>query len=677
MKCFPEGRNFVDRLRVQFITLLLTVLTLFFGVVTVDLYFFDRMTSLYRLETKVAIVFLNWNQLIRESSGYILSNETVGQAYNTWKKQYDTYKITWKQDVDELDMLAGGDEVLMGQITWVRETIGLGVKQMDLMDKYLGDFMSDLRLHQPEIIDRNTMASLSINQNNAAILSVEDEFYLNKVRDSSYFLGNMMTPASVTAQTRFQNQITERIHTINDQFTRIRLLLIALILVVLIAFLLRIIKLNTDLITMVKQRTSELEQARSELENRVLERTIELKKVNTQLEKEIEVRKHTEKVLQESEDQFRFLFETMAQGVIVQDAESRILDANDAACEILGLSKDQLLEKTAYDPVWELVHEDASPLYPEEMPSNIALRTCKPVTDILIGAYIPEQNIYHWILTGSTPKFKDGENKPYLTMTTFSNITERKRAEEEIRRLNEELEQRVLDRTSQLEAANKELEAFAYSVSHDLRAPLRHIDGFLDLLKNGMKTPLDDQSQHYMTVISDAAKKMGTLIDDLLSFSRMGRQEIIKSQVDLGGLVNDVIQEFKPETEGRDIQWKISPLPTVAGDRAMLRIVLVNLISNALKFTRLRPQAEIEISSMPGHETETIIFIRDNGAGFDMNYADRLFGVFQRLHNTDEFEGTGIGLASVRRIINRHGGKTWAEGELDHGATFYFSLPNG
>ena len=244
-----------------------------------------------------------------------------------------------------------------------------------------------------------------------------------------------------------------------------------------------------------------------------------------------------------------------------------------------------------------------------------------------------------------------------------------------ILRYNQALKRQVEERTAQLEAANKELEAFAYSVSHDLRAPLRHIDGFLEMLQGRTKTTLDDKSQHYMEVISDSAKKMGALIDDLLSFSRMGRSEMFKSQVNLDELVRDIIQEFRIETEGRNIRWEISPLPSVTGDRSMLRIVLVNLLSNALKFTRPRQQAEIEIGYTPGTKDETVVFIRDNGVGFDMNYADKLFGVFQRLHRVDEFEGTGIGLANVFRIINRHGGRTWAEGEVDHGATFYFSLP--
>ncbi len=252
---------------------------------------------------------------------------------------------------------------------------------------------------------------------------------------------------------------------------------------------------------------------------------------------------------------------------------------------------------------------------------------------------------------------------------------QRRQVEEEIKKYRNQLEELVKERTVKLETTNKELEAFAYSVSHDLRAPLRHIDGFLELLQQKAEPALDKQSRHYMDSISGAVQKMGLLIDDLLSFSRMGRHAVTIRSVDLGELLREVIGELEPETAGRNITWCIGDLPAVDGDAAMLRIVLSNLIANALKFTRPRQEARIEIGTLPGKASETVIFVRDNGVGFDMAYRDKLFSVFQRLHRADEFEGTGIGLANIRRIIVRHGGRTWAEAEPDRGATFFFSLP--
>jgi signal transduction histidine kinase len=250
-------------------------------------------------------------------------------------------------------------------------------------------------------------------------------------------------------------------------------------------------------------------------------------------------------------------------------------------------------------------------------------------------------------------------------------LEQRKHREDQIRILNHELAKRA----AELEASNKELESFAYSVSHDLRAPLRHVVGYSELLQRQASSALDDKSRRYMQTILESAKRMGNLIDDLLGFSRIGRAETKKAPVNLEQLVREVVAELRQETSGRDIDWKIGALPVCYGDRSMLKIVLVNLVSNAVKFTRLRGRAEIQIGCVDRKENQVEVFVRDNGAGFDMQYVNKLFGVFQRLHRSEEFEGTGIGLATAQRIIHRHGGQMRAEGAVDQGATFHFSLP--
>lgn len=243
-------------------------------------------------------------------------------------------------------------------------------------------------------------------------------------------------------------------------------------------------------------------------------------------------------------------------------------------------------------------------------------------------------------------------------------VTARRRVADELQRRGE-----------LLEAANKELEAFSYSVSHDLRAPLRHIDGYASLLAKAAALSLDDKCKRYLQTISESATRMGQLIDDLLVFSRMGRQEMLHGTVNLNQLIASVLHDLQHDLQDRTISWTIAQLPDVTGDAAMLRQVFSNLVGNAVKFTGTRSQAMIEIGSRQASQDETVVFVRDNGVGFDMRYANKLFGVFQRLHRADEFDGTGIGLANVRRIIHRHGGRTWAEGALGEGATFYVSLP--
>ena len=239
---------------------------------------------------------------------------------------------------------------------------------------------------------------------------------------------------------------------------------------------------------------------------------------------------------------------------------------------------------------------------------------------------------------------------------------------------NKELQQRIHQRTTELEAANRELEAFSYSVSHDLRSPVRHIGGYSEMLKKSAEPKLDEQERRLLGTIEKSARHMGQLIDDLLEFSRLGRQQISKQRLDLAALVQHVWQALDRDEPGREIEFKLGDLPDCLGDPSLLQQVLINLLSNARKFTRKKAKALVEVGFVE-QGPEGVYFVRDNGAGFDMAHAGKLFGVFERLHRAGDFEGTGVGLSIVQRIIQRHGGRIWAEGEVDKGATFFFTLP--
>jgi light-regulated signal transduction histidine kinase (bacteriophytochrome) len=268
---------------------------------------------------------------------------------------------------------------------------------------------------------------------------------------------------------------------------------------------------------------------------------------------------------------------------------------------------------------------------------------------------------------------RDEEGRPLFWQGVMYDITDQKRAEQEMRRLNEELEQRVRQRTAQLEAFNSELEAFSYSISHDLRAPLRAIDGFSQILLQDYGDKLDTEGKSYLRRVSAASRRMGQLIDDLLDLSHMTRGRMRRERVNLSTLAQAIVEEFKHTQPEHDVEVILEEGLVANGDESLLRAVLENLLGNAWKFTKNQPHPRIEFGLLEHGDTPTY-YVRDNGVGFEMAYVDKLFGAFQRLHSVSEYEGTGIGLATVQRIIHRHGGRVWAESEVGKGATFYFTL---
>ncbi len=379
---------------------------------------------------------------------------------------------------------------------------------------------------------------------------------------------------------------------------------------------------------------------------------------------DISERKQAEKALYESENQFRTMLDGIPQLAWIARPDGFIYWYNQRWYDYTNTTLEQM-----QGDGWASVHDPAMlPLVMERWHHCLATGDPYEIEFPLKGA----DGNFRWFLTRcSSLKGEDG--KILRWVGTNTDVSQRREDEEVIRQLNTTLELRVLERTNELEAANKELEAFSYSVSHDLRAPLRAVDGFSQAVLEDYGGQLPEDGRRNLQTIREGAQRMGVLIDDLLKFSRLSRTPLNTQEVNTAKLVRNVLEDLKSQREGRQVELRIGDLPACQGDAALLNQVWVNLISNALKYTRKRETALIEIGCKLEHD-EHVYFVRDNGAGFNMRYVNKLFGVFQRLHRADQFEGTGVGLAIVQRIVHRHGGRIWAEAELNQGATFNFTL---
>jgi PAS domain S-box-containing protein len=374
--------------------------------------------------------------------------------------------------------------------------------------------------------------------------------------------------------------------------------------------------------------------------------------------RDISERKQAEQARQLTEARYRALFDYAPDGIVIADPESTYLDANPSICRMLGYTRDELVGLHASKIVAQV----------EIAKIGVALNDIKTKSSHHREWQFRRKDNSIFAAEVHATAMPDGN-----LMGMISDITERKKAEEEIQKLNTTLEQRVAERTAELEAANKELEAFSYSVSHDLRSPLRAVDGFSQAVLEDYGPQLPEEGQRYLRTIREGAQRMGVLIDDLLAFSRLSRSPLNKQKVNTTEQVRHVLKGLAAQSEGRKIDVRLDDLPACEGSPAMLEHVWSNLLSNAFKYTRQREKAVVEIGGKT-EQGENVYFVRDNGAGFDMKYAHKLFGVFQRLHRAEEFEGTGVGLAIVQRIIHRHGGRIWADAAVDRGATFYFTL---
>jgi signal transduction histidine kinase/CHASE3 domain sensor protein len=434
--------------------------------------------------------------------------------------------------------------------------------------------------------------------------------------------------------------------------------------------------LNAELEQRVEQRTAALQSEiteRNQAEQALARQAEELSRSRQELESQTLI--------------LQSVLDSMTEGLAAVDEQGKFVIWNAAAEKILGMGATDLP-----NPEWTghyglFLPDTVTPFPTEELPVLRAIHGVVSTTEMFVrNQRLPAGA---WIEVSSGPR-KNGDGVLCGGVAAFRDITKRKEDQREIQKLNDELEHRVAERTAQLETANKELEAFSYSVSHDLRAPLRHIGGFSKMLMEEFGSTLDPTAQHYLDRIQSGTQKMGQLVDELLNLARVGRQALNRQPTKLNLIVAEVIAILQPESAGREVEWVIADLPSVACDPVLVKQVFQNLLANALKFTRPRVGADGNARAETPAPTPAVIevsyrendgrpefVVRDNGIGFNMKYVDKLFGVFQRLHRAEDFEGTGIGLATVQRIVQKHGGRVWGEGELDKGATFFFTLSDG